>query len=134
MTEADDVLAANLEFYRAFAARDAKAMQRLWAERLPVACTHPGWEPLRDRAAVIESWWNILANPESPTVACHDEEVFLYGDVAVVICEETLPGNTLTATNVFAREDGAWRMVHHQSGPVFQRRAEARRPPPGRLN
>jgi ketosteroid isomerase-like protein len=134
MTEADDVLAANLEFYRAFTARDAVSMERLWARRRPVACTHPGWAPLLDRETVIESWRNILANEESPTVACHDEEVFLYGDVAIVICEEDLPGNVLTATNVFAREDGAWRMVHHQSGPVFQRRAETRRAPPGRLN
>jgi ketosteroid isomerase-like protein len=134
MTEADAVLAANLEFYRAFTSRDAAAMENLWARRLPIACTHPGWEPLRDRESVIGSWRNILANPESPTVACQDEEVFLYGEIAIVICEEDLPGNTLTATNVFAREDGAWRLVHHQSGPVFQRRAEPRRKPPRRLN
>jgi ketosteroid isomerase-like protein len=133
MTEADAVLAANLEFYRAFTARDAAAMEALWARDLPVACTHPGWAPLRDRDSVIASWRRLLGTPDSPTVACQDEEVFLYGGFAIVICEEELPGNTLTATNVFAEEDGAWRLVHHHSGPVFQRGPERRRAPQ-RLN
>jgi ketosteroid isomerase-like protein len=134
MTETDAVLAANLEFYRAFTTRDGAAMEALWARHLPVACTHPGWEPLSGREDVMEAWANILANPDSPHAACHDEEVFLYGDVAFVICEEELPGNVLTATNVFAKEDGVWRMVHHQAGPVFQREAPRRRAPRDRLN
>jgi ketosteroid isomerase-like protein len=134
MTERDAVLAANLEFYRAFTARDFKAMEALWARHLPVACSHPGWQPLTERAAVMASWQAILGNPDSPHAACHDEEAFLYGDVAFVICEEELPGSRLTATNVFAKEDGRWRLVHHQSGPVFEARRETRRPPRDRLN
>jgi ketosteroid isomerase-like protein len=134
MTETDAVLAANLEFYRAFTRRDADAMAAIWARALPVACTHPGWGPLTGREEVLQSWRNILANPDSPHAACHDEEAFLYGDVAFVICEEELPGNTLTATNIFAKEDGAWRMVHHHAGPVFQREEPVRRPPRARLN
>ena len=124
MTDEDAVLAANLEFYRAFTTRDAAAMEKIWAKRVPVACTHPGWEPLIMRDDVMSSWRGILANPDSPVVACEDEHVFLYGDTAFVICEESLPDSLLTATNVFIREDGAWRIVHHHSGPVFQRRAE----------
>lgn len=31
MTDQDDVLTVNLEFYRAFTARDFAAMDRLWA-------------------------------------------------------------------------------------------------------
>jgi ketosteroid isomerase-like protein len=135
MTETDEVLAANLEFYRAFAARDAAAMDALWARRLPVACTHPGWEPLRDRRGIVESWRRILDNPGAPGVMCHDEQVFLYGDVAIVVCEEELRGGTLAATNVFAKEDGAWRIVHHHAGPMAPRRLKtspSRRP--SRLN
>ena len=82
----------------------------------------------------MAAWANILANPDSPHAACHDEEAFLYGDVAFVICEEELPGNVLTATNVFAKEDGVWRMVHHQAGPVFQRDGQRRPRRPDRLN
>jgi hypothetical protein len=62
MTDQDAVLAANLEFYRAFATRDLKAMDALWARRVPVACLHPGWTALKDRDAIIESWAGILSN------------------------------------------------------------------------
>jgi hypothetical protein len=135
MTDNDAVLAANLEFYRAFAERDFTAMEALWAKGVPVACTHPGWAPLTDRDEIIESWRGILANPDSPRAACQDEEVFLWGAVAMVICEETLPGNTLTATNLFLKADGVWRIVHHHAGPVFMRPERlSPKPPKTRLN
>ena len=53
MTDHDAVLAANLEFYRAFTVRDVAAMDTLWARRAPVACLHPGWTALTDREAII---------------------------------------------------------------------------------
>jgi ketosteroid isomerase-like protein len=135
MTETDAVLSANLEFYSAFAARDFAAMDALWARRLPIACIHPGWVALRGRAAVMQSWRDILANPEAPRLMCHDERAEIYGEVALVTCEEDLSTSTLVATNIFAKEDGVWRMVHHQAGPLFapERQGE-RRPPPGRLH
>ena len=89
MTDSDAVLAANLEFYRAFTARDLAAMNALWARRAPVACLHPGWTALNDRDAIIQSWEGILSNPDAPRVACFDEQVFLYGDVALVLCEKS---------------------------------------------
>ena len=132
MTDQDAVLTANLEFYRAFAARDLTAMDALWARRAPVACLHPGWTALKDRDAIIESWAGILSNPDAPRIACYDAQVFLYGDVALVLCEEELEGGTLAASNFFAREDGVWRIVHHQAGQLVRRQAERRRP--SRLN
>ena len=134
MTDSDAVLAANLEFYRAFTTRDADAMDSLWAKRAPVACVHPGWPPLADRDTVMESWRNILSNPQSPRIACYDEQVFLYGDTALVICEEELDGGTLVASNWFVREAGEWRMAHHQAGQLVARREARARPAPGRLN
>src|SRR6201997_5291806 len=132
MTDADAVLAANLEFYRAFTARDLAAMDALWARQVPVACLHPGWTALKDRTEIIESWEGILSNPDSPRIACFDEQVFLYGDVALVLCEEELESGTLAASNLFVREDGAWRIAHHQAGQIVRRQAEGRRP--SRLN
>jgi ketosteroid isomerase-like protein len=132
MTDQDAVLAANLEFYRAFGARDLTAMDALWARRAPVACLHPGWTALKDRDAIIESWAGILSNPDAPRIACYDEQVFLYGDVALVLCEEELEGGTLAASNFFIREDGVWRIAHHQAGQIVRRQAERRRP--SRLN
>jgi len=136
MTDSDAVLAANLEFYRAFGARDVAAMEKLWAQEAPVACIHPGWPALPDRTAVIESWRGILANPEAPRIACFDERVLLYGNTALVICEEELDGGTLIASNFFVREDGAWRIAHHQAGQLVARRPRGgrERPPGTRLN
>lgn len=132
MTDQDAVLAANLEFYRAFAARDLTAMDALWAQRVPVACLHPGWTAIKDREAIIESWAGILSNPGAPRIACYDEEAFVYSDVALVLCEEELEGSTLAASNFFVREDGVWRIAHHQAGQIVRRRTETRRP--SRLN
>jgi ketosteroid isomerase-like protein len=131
MTDYDAVLAANLEFYRAFGARDLSAMDALWARHAPVACLHPGWTALSGRQAVIESWAAILSNPDAPRIACFDERVFIYGDAALVLCEEELAGGTLAASNLFVREDGLWRIVHHHAGQIVRRQAER---PPSRLN
>jgi hypothetical protein len=121
ISDSDAVLSANLEFYRAFTTRDAVAMDALWARAAPVTCVHPGWTPVTGRAAVLHSWRNILANPESPRVMCHDDRAFLYGDLATVICEEELDGGHLIATNIFVREAGHWRMIHHQASPIVIR-------------
>ena len=133
MTDADAVLAANLEFYRAFATRDVAAMDAIWARRAPVGCVHPGWPALAERDAILESWRGILASPQAPRIACYDERVLLYGDTALVLCEEELDGGTLVASNLFVREDGAWRIAHHQAGQLVARRPHgagaAGRPP-----
>jgi ketosteroid isomerase-like protein len=132
MTDQDAVLAANLEFYRAFMARDLTAIDALWARRAPVACLHPGWMALSDRDAIIDSWAGILSSPDAPRIACFDEQVFLYGNTALVLCEEELEGGTLAASNFFVREDGVWRIAHHHAGQIIRRQAERRRP--SRLN
>lgn len=114
------VLAANAAFYMAFAARDVATMDRLWAERHPVACVHPGWPPLLGREAVMESWQRILANPAAPKIRCFHERALIYGTVALVICHEILQAGLLVATNTFVREGGLWRLAHHQSSPVAE--------------
>lgn len=118
MSDSADVIAANDAFYRAFAARDLAAMEALWARRAPVACIHPGWDVLTDRDQVMASWAAILGNPAAPQIRYHDPEAFLLGDAAFVICGEMVFGTRLVATNTFVREDGAWRMVHHQASQV----------------
>jgi ketosteroid isomerase-like protein len=131
-TESDALLAANLEFYRAFTTHDVGAMERIWAAETPVLCLHPGWELLRGREAVMESWRQILTNPEAPRVVVHEDQAFLFGEVGIVTCEEELDGGSLAATNMFVKEHGQWRLVHHQASPILSRRAET--PPPGRLH
>ncbi|MGE5202575.1 MAG: nuclear transport factor 2 family protein [Acidobacteriota bacterium] len=132
-TEADALLAANLEFYRAFTTHDVAAMDRIWAQETPVLCLHPGWTLLRGRKAVMESWRQILGNPDAPNVMVHEDQAFLFGEVGIVTCEEELGGGWLAATNMFVKEDGVWRLVHHQASPIMSRAAEEQ-PKPGRLH
>lgn len=113
-------LAANEAFYRALGAADAQAMDAIWARRAPVTCLHPGWTLLSGREAVLASWAGILGNPNQPRIVGGGASVALLGDgAALVLCREVVSGAPLYATNVFVREDGAWRLVHHHSGPVM---------------
>jgi len=118
MGDEEQVLAANAEFYRAFATRDTNAMRALWAVRTPIACIHPGWQALRGRDAVLASWRDILGGPGAPPISCGEAAAHVLGDAAFVICIEHIPTVELIATNVFVREDGAWKMVHHHASAM----------------
>jgi ketosteroid isomerase-like protein len=129
MTMTDlEVLEANDAFYRAFAARDAAAMERVWAERHPVACVHPGWDVLVGREEVLASWRGILGSHGGPSISCSLAEAHVLGDTAFVTCREILPGGHLAATNVFVREAGAWKLVHHHASPIAPGQLRARAP------
>ena len=112
------VVAANREFYRAFGRRDADAIDRLWSRLQPVACIHPGWDALTDRGAVMRSWRQIVESPSAPNIVCKNETAFVMGDTAFVVCHEVLSEGILAATNIFAREDDGWKLVHHQASPL----------------
>lgn len=118
MSDRDAVLFANEAFYQAFASRDLDAMADVWAHERPVACLHPGWPPMHGRDQVMASWRAILGHENAPRIVCRDARVNLQGDVAVVICFEELDGQYLIATNLFVREGGPWRIVHHHAGPT----------------
>lgn len=112
------VLEANEAFYRAINERDEPAMEALWAARAPVTCVHPGWDALHARVPVMRSWRAIFRSETPPTIEVDAASATIFGEVAVVVCHERLDGGTLVATNVFVREDAAWKVVHHQAGPL----------------
>lgn len=130
------ILEANEAFYQAFTRGDVAAMRALWAERAELLCFHPGAYLLRG-PEVLAAWEQILAAPAPLEMRCHDASVQLHGDVAVVTCYE---GNGeqaphLAATNVFVLEDGRWKLMHHQAGPLAQPRIPARgRAPSSSMN
>ena len=115
------VLAANQAFYDAFARGDLAGIEALWAHRAPVACIHPGWDALHGRDEVIASWRAILGGGGGPPVRCTRPSASVIGDSAYVVCGEAIDGAELVATNFFVREDGAWKLVHHQAGPIHRR-------------
>jgi hypothetical protein len=80
---------------------------------------HPGWNVLEGRAEVLDSWHSILGNPNQPRIVTGGATASVFGDIAVVICRELVAGSPLVATNVFVLETGDWRLLHHQSGPVY---------------
>jgi ketosteroid isomerase-like protein len=127
------VLSANQEFYAAFSRRDFGALTRTWAKERPVACVHPGWPALHGREQVLASFRAILSSPDAPNVRASDEVAVVLGDVAFVTCVEHVGSAELAATNVFALESGAWRMVHHHASPMARSRPSTM-PPSSSLN
>lgn len=119
-----DVLSRNRAFYAAFRQRDLQSMDELWAKAVPVACIHPGWQAIRGRAQVMESWRAILAQASSPDIHCKDATASVIGETALVLCEESLDDGRLVATNIFVREEGEWRICHHQAGPLASAQSE----------
>jgi hypothetical protein len=110
---------ANEAFYLAFTTRDLKGMGEIWAEEHEIVCIHPGWQPIHGREDVMQSWAGILGSRAAPAVSCKWPRVhFLGEDAAFVTCYEVLEEGILAATNVFVREKGAWRLVHHQASPM----------------
>jgi len=117
-----EVLAANLAFYAALESRDPSRMEAVWSHADDVACTHPGWHRLDGWEDVSRSWHAIFASSRAWKVRSEDERAFVSGEIAVVLCTEVLAAvgaagepARMQATNVFRREDGHWRMVHHHA-------------------
>jgi ketosteroid isomerase-like protein len=131
MSDQDAILAANAAYYRAFSTGDVAAMNRIWADD-SVSCVHPGWSVLIGRAAVIESYRNILLSPNRVRIVHRDDTAIVTGDEGRVLCVEIVEGTALlAATNVYRRVGGSWRMVHHQASPIAVPLEESEAPPRG---
>lgn len=123
MNDQDTLIRRNRAFYTALSKRDYRALDDLWADGLPVSCIHAGWPPLFGRTEVMMGVRNRL-KPSNAAIQARYETVNVTGDTALVLCEEVMGGKTvLAAANLFAREHGEWRLVHHQSGPSAARTA-----------
>ena len=117
MSDEAAILAANAAYYRAFGTGDFAAMSRIWAED-NVSCIHPGWPVLLGRQAILESYREILRNPDQERIEPRNETVMVEGEEARVFCVEFVGGAALATTNLFKRVAGAWRMTHHQASPI----------------
>ena len=117
MSDEAAILAANAAYYRAFAETDFAAMSRVWADDR-VSCVHPGWPALIGREAILESYRQILSNPNQDRIEPRNETVIIDGSEARVLCVEFVSGTALATTNLFRRVGGAWRMTHHQASPI----------------
>jgi ketosteroid isomerase-like protein len=114
--QAQALVAANSAFYAAFRKADLAAMIALWSEAFPISCIHPGWPLLDQREAVLESWRGILGGGGEPAIEFRRSAVQVAGEAGYVLGYEALDGHLAAAINLFRREQGTWRLVHHQAG------------------
>ena len=113
------VLFANEAFYRAFADRDLSAMNRAWLKEGSVACIHPGWPALHERAQIMETWAQIFDNADNdPPAEIRGVRCMVMGDSAIVLCYEVFGDGALVATNVFQRVGAIWALAHHHASPT----------------
>jgi ketosteroid isomerase-like protein len=116
------VLAVNRAFYDAFESHDLDAMSDLWEHSDRASCVHPGWAVLRGWAAVGASWMTLFQGPREQQFLLSDEHVVVAGDAAWVTVDENIlfpdGAATVSALNLFVRDDGRWRMVGHHGAPV----------------
>ncbi len=113
------MLAANRAFYDAFNERDMAAMSELWSRRSDVTCVHPHRAVLAGRGEVLRSWRAILGHPEQPKIVFAAEPPRIFGDVGIVSGREVVAAVPIAATNIYVREGGQWRMLHHHGSPVI---------------
>ena len=127
MSDEAEVIEANARFYRAFEALDIHEMDRVWAHGPHVKCVHPGWPLLTGWDAVRESWDTIFTNTEEMRFTLSNVSDAVGSDLAWVTCTENILSEVagrvsvtaILATNLFERDGGGWRMIHHHASHVL---------------
>src|SRR5262245_48960364 len=113
---ADEILAADNAWARAFAACDTAGMEKLLGDDLLFIYYDAKTDTKPKFMASFARCYNERARSEEQTVR-------VYGDTGVVTGvlrykNKTTPENALVYTRVFVRRGGAWRLVSHQSTDV----------------
>ena len=122
----NDVRAASEEFYSALNRMlngDAGPLGDIWSHSATVTTMHPiggrevGWDQVRG------SWEQVAQLTTHGQVSLSDQFIQVAGDVAYELGVEhpqlTLGAQPVTGdirvTNVYRRESGAWKIVHHHT-------------------
>jgi ketosteroid isomerase-like protein len=126
MAAADEVRQASEQFYAALsqmANGDASAMSSVWAHNNDVTALHPiggrqeGWDDTRS------SFEQVGSLASGGQVQLRNQMIQVGTDLAYEVGVEegeiTLAGEHIAisqrVTNIYRREDGAWKMVHHHT-------------------
>lgn len=116
--------AVEQAFYEAFARADLDAMTQVWSRSGNAECVHPMSDRLRGHEAILRSWSEIFGQAPGMRFALTHAHRVRHGDMAVHIVYENLAvedraePSRVIATNVFAREDGGWKMILHHASPA----------------
>lgn len=126
MTELDEIRQASEQFYAALtemANGEASSMSAVWAHGNDVTALHPiggrhkGWDETRS------SFEQVGSLASGGQVQLRDQMIQVGTDLAYEVGIEegeiTLAGERVSlnhrVTNIYRREDGAWKMVHHHT-------------------
>lgn len=127
MSEREDILKSNKEFYEALGKRDLDAMKRVWLTGDKAGCVHPGWAIMRKWETIMQSWESIF-NPEDQVhIKLSDISLEISGDMAWLTCiqemfyikREPQTFNISQSTNIFRKQDGKWGMLIHHASPII---------------
>src|ERR1700730_10237549 len=126
MTTENEVRAASENFYSALNRMlngDAGPLGDIWSHSANVTTMHPigGREVGGDQ--VRESWEKVAQLTTQGQVRLRDQFIQVAGDAAYELGVEhgqfTLAGQPVTGesrvTNIYRRESGAWKIVHHHT-------------------
>jgi len=126
MSTEDEVRKASEQFYAALnrmANGDAGPLADIWSHSAAVTTMHPiggrevGWDKVR------QSWEQVAQLASEGQVKLGDQIIQLAGDVAYELGVEhgqaKFAGQQVTiehrVTNIYRRESGAWKIVHHHT-------------------
>jgi uncharacterized protein (TIGR02246 family) len=125
MTDAEQVIEANLNFYFALESLDVELMEEVWLTDASACCVLPGGHRLVSWENIRANWERIFRATTYMRVDITEVSVRVHGAVAWVTCLEnitTAAGDEMHrarayATNIFAHEeDAGWLLiVHHAS-------------------
>ncbi len=126
MATEDDVRQASERFYAALTSvlnGDARPMMDIWSHSSDVTTMHPigerevGWEQVEG------PWQQVASMCSGGRVAIEESLIRVVGDLAYEVGTEsgdgTMAGEAVSfqhrVTNIYRREGGVWKMVHHHT-------------------
>ena len=126
MTTENEVREASKKFYAALTRMlngDAGPLADIWSHSATVTTMHPiggrevGWDEVR------KSWEQVAQLASGGEGKLSDQVIQVAGDAAYELGVErgqvTLAGQQVTiehrVTNIYRRESGAWKVVHHHT-------------------
>lgn len=126
MSAEDAVRSASGQFYAALNRMlngDAGPLAEIWSHSVAVTTMHPiggrevGWDKVRD------TWEQVAKGAADGQVKLRDELIQVVGDMAYELGTEQgqvkLGGHRVSiehrVTNIYRRESGAWKIVHHHT-------------------
>lgn len=128
MSATDDlaVMLANEAFYDALRTCSEEKMTRVWMKNDGVSCTHPASGLTGGFDDVIAGWRRVFTTARPTQVDVDIVSLEVQRNLAWVICKQNVTsvrarntfGGERIATNLFQKESGQWRLVHHHSSPV----------------